>query len=74
MNLKPWLITRFARETGVEAVDAETPVYRYGVDSRMLALLIDEAERTHGVLADLDRISAEKTISELAEALARNDG
>jgi acyl carrier protein len=69
MNLIDWLIARVAAETGVPAVDAETPVYRYGVDSRMLALIIDAAERTHGLEADLDRISADATIAALADAL-----
>ena len=72
--LADWLITRIAGETGVSGVDADTPVYRYGVDSRMLALIIDEAERSHNVAADLDRISPAETISALAAALARNDG
>ena len=70
MNLTDWLITRIATETGEASVDAHTPVYRYGVDSRMLALVIDAAERTHGLEADLDRISADQTITALAEALA----
>lgn len=69
-----WLVARIARETGAAGVDAGTPVYRYGVDSRMLALIIDEAEQAHGVTADLDRISPAETISALAAALARNDG
>lgn len=69
-----WLVARIARETGAAEVDAGTPVYRYGVDSRMLALIIDEAERAHAVTADLDRISPAETISALAAALARNDG
>jgi hypothetical protein len=72
--LEDWLIARLARETGAAAVDAATPVYRYGVDSRMLALVIDEAERAHGLRADLDRISPDRTIAALAAALARNDG
>lgn len=72
--LADWLIARIARETGAAGVDADTPVYRYGVDSRMLALLIDEAERAHNIAADLDRISPAETISALAAALARNDG
>lgn len=72
--LADWLVARIARETGAAGVDADTPVYRYGVDSRMLALLIDEAERTHHVAADLDRISPDQTISALAAALACNDG
>jgi len=69
-----WLVARIARETGAADVDGETPVYRYGVDSRMLALVIDEAERAHNVAADLDRISPAETIAALAAALARNDG
>lgn len=70
MSLVEWLIARVAAETGVESVDADTPVYRYGVDSRMLALIIDAAERAHGLEADLDRISADATIAALADALA----
>jgi len=70
MSVVDWLIARVAAETGEAAVDAHTPVYRYGVDSRMLALIIDAAERTHGLEADLDRISADATIATLAEALS----
>jgi acyl carrier protein len=72
--LADWLIARLAAETGFPDIDADTPVYRYGVDSRMLALVIDEAERAHGLTADLDRISPAETIAALADALARNDG
>ncbi|MDZ4778248.1 MAG: acyl carrier protein [Alphaproteobacteria bacterium] len=70
MTLIDWLIARIAAQTGEAAVDADTPVYRYGVDSRMLALTIDDAERAHGLEADLDRISAGQTITALADALA----
>lgn len=69
MSVIDWLIARIAAETGVASVDADTPVYRYGVDSRMLALIIDAAERAHGLEADLDRISADASIAALAEAL-----
>jgi acyl carrier protein len=70
MSVIDWLIARIAAETGEASVDADTPVYRYGVDSRMLALVIDAAERAHGLEADLDRISADQTIAALADALA----
>lgn len=70
MSLTDWLIARVAAETGEASVDAATPVYRYGVDSRMLALIIDAAERAHGLEADLDRISADQTIADLAAAFA----
>lgn len=70
MSLTAWLIARVAAETGEASVDATTPVYRYGVDSRMLALIIDAAERAHGLEADLDRISADQTIADLAAAFA----
>ncbi|KAF0176362.1 MAG: acyl carrier protein [Hyphomonadaceae bacterium] len=73
MPLTDWLVARIAAETGVNGVDADTPVYRYGVDSRMLALIIDAAERTHGVTADLDRISPAETIVALAAAMAPDD-
>ncbi len=73
MTLADWLTARIAAETGVADVDADTPVYRYGVDSRMLALIIDAAERTHGVTADLDRISPAETIAALAAAMAPDD-
>ena len=69
MSLTDWLITRIATETGVAEIDADTPVYRYGVDSRMLALIVDAAERVHGVTADLDRISPAETIAALAAAM-----
>lgn len=70
MSLTDWLIARVAAETGVSGVDANTPVYSYGVDSRMLALIVDAAERAHGVTADLDRISPAETIAALATAMA----
>lgn len=70
MTVTDWLIARIAAETGVPGVDADTPVYHYGVDSRMLALIIDAAERAHGVTADLDRISPAETIAALVSAMA----
>lgn len=73
MTLTDWLIARIAAETGVAGVDADTPVYRYGVESRMLALIVDVAERAHGVTADLDRISPAETIAALAAAMTPND-
>lgn len=69
-----WLVARIAHETGAPDVDVATPVYRYGVESRMLALIIDGAERAFDVQADLDRISPAETVAALAAALAHNDG
>lgn len=74
MKVTDWMVTRIAAETGAAGVDADTPVYRYGVDSRMLALIVDAAETVHGVTADLDRISPAETIAALAAAMAPNDG
>jgi hypothetical protein len=73
MTMTDWLIARIAADTGVANVDARTPVYRYGVDSRMLALIIDAAETVSGATADLDRISPAATIAALADALAPGD-
>lgn len=70
MTLEDWLVAQVRRETGEASVDARTPLYRYGVDSRMLALIVDAAERAFALEADLDRISADQTIEALAAAFA----
>jgi acyl carrier protein len=73
MTVTDWLIARIAAEVGVPDVDADTPVYRYGVDSRMLALIVDAAETALLVTADLDRISPAETIAALVDAMTPND-
>jgi len=52
------------------AVDAETPIYRYGLDSRALMRIVEAAEAEFSLLADLDRVSPAETIAALAEAFA----
>jgi hypothetical protein len=73
--LEDWLIARIAQDAGLpgNAVDAVTPVYRFGIDSRTLAFILENAEREFGVLADLDRISPAETIRALAEAMTLGD-
>jgi acyl carrier protein len=72
-DLEAWLIARVAADCGLATadVDSHTPLYRYGVDSRMLAFIVDGAEIAFGVAADLDRISPAETIAALLEALPR---
>ena len=69
--LEAWLIARVAAEAGLDpaAVDADTPVYRYGVDSRTLAFIVENAETVFCREADLDRISPAETIRALAQTL-----
>ncbi len=69
--MEVWLRARVARDGGVALaeVDAETPIYRYGVDSRMLAFIVESAETEFHVEADLDRISPAEPIRVLIEAL-----
>lgn len=67
--VEAWLVARLRAETG-EPVDAATPVYRYGVDSRLLAFVIEAAETSLGLEADLDRISPAETVAALAAAFA----
>jgi hypothetical protein len=70
--LEAWLIARIAQEAGlaIDAVDADTPIYRYGIDSRTLAFVVEGAEGAFDLAADLDRISPAEPISVLAHAFA----
>lgn len=70
--VEAWLIARIAEEAGLaaDAVDAITPVYRYGLDSRALMRIVESAETTFAMVADLDVISPAETIHALAAALA----
>lgn len=69
--LETWLIARVAADAGLPAaaVDAETPLYRYGIDSRTLAFIVDSAETRFALAADLDRISPAEPIRALMSAL-----
>ncbi len=69
--LEAWLRARVAVDGGVALaeVDAETPLYRYGVDSRTLAFIVENAEAEFDVEADLDRISPAEPIRVLIDAL-----
>ena len=71
-TLEDWLIARVAADAGLRLceVDAQTPLYRYGLDSRTLAFIVENAERRFGLVADLDRISPAEPISALVRALA----
>lgn len=71
-TLETWLAARVAAETGCSptAVDVDTPLYRYGLDSRTLAFIVDAAEETFGLEADLDRISPAETLRALADAFS----
>jgi acyl carrier protein len=75
-NLELWLVERVraAADLPPGVVDASTPVYRYGLDSRTLALIVDEAEQAFACIADLDQISPAETIGALAAALAPAGG
>lgn len=70
--LEAWLIARVAADADLPpaAVDAATPLYRYGLDSRQLAFIVADAEEAFGVEADLDRISPAEPVSVLVQALA----
>lgn len=70
-NLEAWLIARVAREAGLapDAVDATTPLYRYGLDSRALMAIVEHAEAEFSMLADLDLISPAEPICALLQAL-----
>jgi acyl carrier protein len=74
--LEAWLIERVRADAGLAPgiVDTETPLYRYGVDSRMLAFIVDSAETAFAVAADLDRISPAEPIRVLVSALHPADG
>lgn len=74
--LEAWLIARVGADAGLPAgaVDADTPLYRYGIDSRQLAFIVDDAESAFGVSADLDRISPAEPIRVLVEALQAPHG
>ena len=69
--LEAWLVARVAADAGLpfEAVDAHTPLYRYGLDSRQLAFIVENVETAFGLEADLDRISPAEPISALVRAL-----
>ena len=69
--LEAWLRARVAADGGLPlaAVDTHTPLYRYGLDSRQLAFIVENAETAFGLEADLDRISPAEPISVLVQAL-----
>ena len=64
------LAQAIARATGRElaAIDENVPVFRYELNSRALALIVQEVERELGRAPDLDRIAPTETITELAAA------
>ncbi|MDX2234287.1 MAG: acyl carrier protein [Hyphomonadaceae bacterium] len=70
-TLEAWFIARVAADADLPpgAVDVDTPLYRYGIDSRQLAFIVEHAETAFGVIADLDRISPAEPIRTLLEAL-----
>lgn len=67
--LENWLAARVALLSEVSTVDIDTPVYSFGIDSRTLAAIVEEAEREFCVVADVDRISPAETIRALAAAI-----
>lgn len=69
--LEAWLRARVARDSGLPLadVDVDTPLYRYGLDSRALAFIVENVEVAFDVEADLDRISPAEPIRVLMEAL-----
>ena len=69
--LEAWLVARVAADAGLPpaAVDAVTPLYRYGIESRQLAFIVENVETLFGLEADLDRISPAEPIRVLIEAL-----
>jgi hypothetical protein len=59
-----------ARATGrdLAEIDVTVPVFRYALNSRTLALIVQDRERALGRAPDLDRIAPTESIAELAAA------
>jgi hypothetical protein len=66
-----WLLEHVAAVARLDAdkVDLDTPIYRFGVDSRTVMLLVEEAETHFERVANLDHISPAATIRALAAAI-----
>lgn len=71
-DLEGWFIARVAADAGLDLahVDVDTPLYRFGIDSRTLAFIVEAAESRFGLTADLDRISPAEPIAVLVAAFS----
>jgi hypothetical protein len=69
--LTAFLRERVALHAGLDlaSVDADTPIYRFGLDSRVLMAIVEEAESAFARAADLERISPADPVRSIAAAL-----